>query len=465
MKHSLIRGVVGIAVLSLLLPSLVAAEMKNDHKFKTGERICFIGDSITHNGSYHNQILLFYVTRYPNMRLQAWNCGISGDTASGAVKRYEWDIAPHQATTVTIMMGMNDVGRELYAAGKSGPDIDIKRQTAIENNIANMDKLASLLAHKGTRIIFLSPSIFDQTGNQKNDKLTGVNDALKSCGVADRNLAEKYHGDFIDFNTPMDALNRKEQKKNPEFTLIGGDRIHPGPVGHFVMAYLFLKGQEVSPIVSMLNIDATGGKVAREENCKISNLKVNGAMLSFDCQENALPFPVDAAFTKALELIPFIDQLNQEMLFVTGLKEGLYELLIDGRAVSQVTADNLKNGLNLALLRNTPQYKQAIAVQGILGTRAGIESKLRTIAHVEHSMLSGLKPRNSATEQKFLQERLEQLRRTQGRYNQYYISVIESYLKIAPEKKAMERQIGELLERAYVMASPQVHSYMIRQIK
>jgi len=78
--------------------------------FRDGDRVCFVGDSITKQGGYHAQILLFYATRLPEVRVQMWNCGIAGDTAAGGVKRYDWDIAPHKPTVVSIMMGMNDVG-------------------------------------------------------------------------------------------------------------------------------------------------------------------------------------------------------------------------------------------------------------------------------------------------------------------------------------------------------------------
>ncbi|MFA7004770.1 MAG: hypothetical protein WC429_12070, partial [Verrucomicrobiia bacterium] len=63
--------------------SLRAEVAKEAVKFKDGDRICFIGDSITHGGGfgYHSQIALFYATRFPQMRIGYWNCGISGDSA------------------------------------------------------------------------------------------------------------------------------------------------------------------------------------------------------------------------------------------------------------------------------------------------------------------------------------------------------------------------------------------------
>ena len=52
-------------------------------KFEKGDRVVFIGDSITHGGSYHPNIYLFYATRFPDAQFAAYNCGIAGDTAPG----------------------------------------------------------------------------------------------------------------------------------------------------------------------------------------------------------------------------------------------------------------------------------------------------------------------------------------------------------------------------------------------
>ena len=51
-------------------------------QFKDGERVCFVGDSITHAGGYHSTVYLYYLTRFPDREIRAWNKGISGNQAS-----------------------------------------------------------------------------------------------------------------------------------------------------------------------------------------------------------------------------------------------------------------------------------------------------------------------------------------------------------------------------------------------
>jgi lysophospholipase L1-like esterase len=431
-------------------------------KFEDGDRVCFIGDSITHQALYHTQILLFYATRFPQMRLEVWNSGLAGDTAAGAVRRYAWDIAPHKPTVATIMLGMNDVSRHLYAEGKAGPQIEAQRQKAIDDNIANMGKLASLLAKDGTRLIFITPSLFDQTGNQKTEKLEGVNDALKACGDASRKLAARYKAGRVDFNGPMEALNKTGQAKDPGFTIIGGDRVHPGPVGHLVMAYLFLKAQGISPTVADMAIDAQQRAVLKQDNCEISALSLTNGTLSFTCLEKALPFPSDASNEKALELVPFTADLNRETLKVTGLPEDKYELLIDGLPVLKTNATALTDGLNLAMLKNTPQYRQALRVQQLIAERAVVEGrKLRTFAQIEHLFFSPLKDRSPEIERKVLEENLASMRKTDNIWNRYRIGVIESYQKLLPEKASLEQQSAELFAKAFAANKPQVHLFAL----
>jgi hypothetical protein len=59
-----------------------------------------------------------------------------------------------------------------------------------------------------------------------------------------------------------------------------------------------------------------------------------------------------------------IESLDQEMLRVTGLTPGKWELKIDGVVAGSFTGDELGKGINLAKL-NTPMLKQALDVHAL----------------------------------------------------------------------------------------------------
>jgi len=445
-----------------LLSSCVFAEAP---KFQNSDRVCFIGDSITQQAHYHTQILLFYATRFPQMRLTTWNCGLAGDSAAGAVRRYAWDIAPRKPTVATIMLGMNDVGRSLYAEDKSGPQVEARRRQAIGSNTNNMGKLVGLLAQDGARIILITPSLFDQTGNQKTERLFGVNDALKACGEAARNLAHQHKQGFVDFNGPMEDMNKTGQGRDPNFTIVGNDRVHPGPVGHLVMAYLFLRAQGMSPTVAHMEIDAARRTIVVQDNCEISALSMTNGTLSFACLENALPFPTDTTNQEALRLVPFMAELNRETLKVSGLPDGQHQVWIDGKLVLETTAAALRDGVNMAAVKETPQYQQAQNVHRLVTQRAEIESrKLRIFAQVEHSFFSGLKERSPEIERKVLEEGLAAAKKSDSVLGRYRAGVIEAYWKLIPEKENFERQAAERMVEVYVANKPKPHHYAIRPV-
>ena len=94
--------------------------------------------------------------------------------------------------------------------------------------------------------------------------------------------------------------------------MVGPDRVHPGPVGHFVMAYVFLKAQGLPRQVARVGVNARAGKPERAANCAIDNVKRTADGVEFDALENALPFVASELARPALELVPFARDFNQE---------------------------------------------------------------------------------------------------------------------------------------------------------
>lgn len=82
--------------------------------FHRDSKICFVGNSITNNGEFHHNILLYHLTRFPSSPVTFYNCGISGSTASDILKRMDTDILNLKPDYAVMMIGMNDVRRYLY---------------------------------------------------------------------------------------------------------------------------------------------------------------------------------------------------------------------------------------------------------------------------------------------------------------------------------------------------------------
>ena len=179
-----------------------------------------------------------------------------------------------------------------------------------------MTKLVEGLKKANVRVTLITPSIYEQNADTGTENLFGCNGGLANCGLEVEKIARQFGVPVIDLHTAMDAINTRFQQTDPNFTLVGKDRVHPGEVGHFVMAYLILKAQGVTQLVSQMAVAADSGKILQQDNCRISQLKATASEVSFDCLEGALPFPVPSTADAALKLVPFQKELNQEVLKV-----------------------------------------------------------------------------------------------------------------------------------------------------
>ena len=64
---------------------------------------------------------------------------------------------------------------------------------------------------------------------------------------------------------------------------------------------------------------------------------------------------------EVIKEVPFMEEMNTELLKVTGLK-GQYKLLIDDQEIGTWDAADLAKGINLAAESKTPQYQQALTI-------------------------------------------------------------------------------------------------------
>ena len=253
--------------------------------FQPGDKVCFIGNSITQMGHYHYFVNLYYMLHYPEMQLETYNCGISGNMGFNVLKRIQRDILVHKPTVATLMLGMNDVNRELYEKVTTDTAILNARDRSIELYRKNVDSIAQQLTKNHCRLIFLTPSIYDQESKIEATNNYGVNDALGICAKFLKTLAPKYNAQVVDFNGEMNKINHLGLAMDQNFALAGNDRIHPDIWGHFIMASIFLKTLEMPSFVSKIEIDFANQKVTSSQNCEISGLKSEKSKLTFQCVE------------------------------------------------------------------------------------------------------------------------------------------------------------------------------------
>ncbi|MFC4700749.1 SGNH/GDSL hydrolase family protein [Glaciecola siphonariae] len=437
-----------------------------------GDRLIFIGDSITHGGSYHVNLALFYALRFTDVELSFINAGISGDTASGTNARYSRDIAIHSPSDATIMLGMNDVNRELYSPRNNALTGDAK-QALIERRrdtradyLANMKSLIQQLQDDEVDITIFTPSIYDQTAVLARENMLGVNDELAVYGQILSEYAREENIGIIDFQVPMQMINEVYQYEQPDFSVVGSDRIHPGPAGHFVMFYSILHENFTRQNIADIAINAAQSSY-NLSGCNDKNIEqISPTAIEFSCRLNGLPFPVSSEQQDALNWVPFTQDFNQLNLRVRGLEVGEYSLTIDYINIDSLDHKALAQGVNLASYTNTPMYKQALAVKAVNDQRAYAERQLRDILQVEFSMLDPYPERDRSSAQAIKETLDMHVEKSKGKpWYDYLKNQAKNYIENAHKAPALRAKAAELNTQLYRVNKPAAMKVSISKVK
>ncbi len=436
--------------------------------FVEGDRVAYLGNSITDGGHYHSYMWLFYMTRFPNMPLSMYNVGIGGDTAYDMNKRLDGDVFSKNPTVLLVTFGMNDSGYYEYNGDNAAEFGEKKYNESIEN-FKQMEK--RLLGLDNVRIVMVGTSPYDEFAKiEGNTPFNKKNETMKRIVEYQRQTAEKNGWEFVDWNAPMVALNRQFQETDPSFTLCGSDRIHPDNDGHMVMAYLLLKAQGFTGNeVADVEIDASKKIATKAENCTITNIKRVGNELKFDYLAEALPYPLDTiprnwgakkSQAEVVKVVPFMDEMNREMLTVKGLK-GNYKLIIDGEEIGVWSGKELAAGINLAAESKTPQYQQALAVMHLNEYRYDIERVFREFAWCQYGFFQqhGLANANNRKAIEVMDANVEKNGWLKGRRDMYVKMMHPAVYE------AREQEMKVLVDKIYEINKPVTRTVVLRKVK
>ncbi|AQQ71134.1 GDSL-like Lipase/Acylhydrolase [Limihaloglobus sulfuriphilus] len=455
MKKTKFTLIIFQLALTISVPQAAKAEAAAK-MFDGGDVVCFIGDSITHSGTWHVHVQNYYLTRFPERHIEMYNCGIGGHTAEKTLVNFGWDVTPRRPSQAVIMLGMNDLR-------KAGTDSEVW-----QDYISRMKELSNLIkTETDAHITWISPSPYDDMLELELKPLQGFSDLLNRTSQELKAFAAENNGSYIDFNQPMNRINLKRKQTDPEFTLIGGDRIHPGALGNMVMAYLFLTAQEAPATVSRAGISAAEG-ILFEGNCKINIKTRSFDRIAFTIKAKALPFPMPEETFAALGIVPIEKELNQEILQVTELDTGSYTVTIDNKIVGRFTNSELEQGINLAYNKNTPQYIQSQEIARLSEEKRKIEFKLRTESMLKVLLsLHGIEfDGNDRTNvyAMFDREEVKELFAPGGKFSSG--GALRYWKRYQAEKQSLhtaQREIKEIISAIYKINMPREHRYEIKK--
>lgn len=356
-----------VLVLAILLGGLSAphsrlraADPGQPFFFKPGDRIVFLGDSITEQYQYSSYIELYLTTRMPEGKFVFLNAGIGGDTAGGGASRFQSHVLDEKPTAITINFGMNDGGYGKFDAGRNRVFVE---QT---------DSMLKMAKDAGLRVALLSPNAVDRR-NKSNGK--EYVETQKHFYAPLKGLAEKHGFTFVDQYAITRAATDRMERDDPmaKKAVPYYDGFHTSPPGGLLMAHAILTGLNAPSLVSNVVID-TAKTQAAATACKVADLAVlpDAAGVSFTRTDESLPLPVQKDWLPMLPYTNELKDLNWYGLTVKGLKDGKYTVSIDGIAVGQYSAKQLAEGVNLGNLTSGPIWDQGKKVLDAINAKNGM---------------------------------------------------------------------------------------------
>ena len=210
----------------LLATFAVVSTARGDFALQNGDRVVFLGDSITAARGYPKIVELYTLMRFPEREVTFYNAGQGGDTASAAVNRLERDVFGQGATVVTVAFGVNDIGWGMKAD-------DEHRKLYLEG----IRSIVRLCGEHEVRPIICSPAI---TAENPNTAETGYLQKIADEGLA---LARKLGASTIDLSRGMREIQRRivaanaaEPDPEKQIRLHVDDGVHLNDLGQLAMA-------------------------------------------------------------------------------------------------------------------------------------------------------------------------------------------------------------------------------------
>jgi lysophospholipase L1-like esterase len=324
MKHRLL-----CCLLVLTFSAVVRAE---SNALQDGDRVAIIGDSITEQKLYSVFMEDYLIMCQPKKNLQTMQFGWGGETSWGFASRMQNDAYGYKATVATTCYGMNDGG---YAA--LTPD-RLKQYIKGESDICEGLKSAGVRflvvgapGAVGKPIFNTPPEVYNKT--------------LAQLAEAAHTVAGEHDAAFADVHAIlMDVMTKAREKFGKDYELAGKDGVHPGPNGHLVMAYAFLKALGCDGNLGEINVDLAGKKVTASDGHKV----LSSDPSSIGIESTRYPFVIlDEEALKVSQFFPFNQDLNRLTLKVTGADADKVKITW-GDESKTFDSKQLEQGINLA---------------------------------------------------------------------------------------------------------------------
>ncbi|MBM3970141.1 MAG: SGNH/GDSL hydrolase family protein [Planctomycetes bacterium] len=215
----------------LLVPVIGLAE-EPAGKLKAGDRIVFLGDSITQGGAgpngYVTMIRQALDKKHADLKIEVIGAGISGNKVPDLQRRVDKDVIAKKPTIVVIYIGINDVWH-----GEKDP----ARGTMPDAFVAGLKEVIGKCRDAGATVVLCTPSVI----GEKLDGANSLDAKLEQYSDLSRGLAKELKLPLCDLRKAFLEHLKAHNKDNAERGILTSDRVHLNLAGNQFVADTMLK--------------------------------------------------------------------------------------------------------------------------------------------------------------------------------------------------------------------------------
>jgi lysophospholipase L1-like esterase len=222
-----------LAAISAIAISTVQVRAADEDAFplKKGERIVFLGDSITAGGvSPKGYVTLIKNTlneKHKDLGIEIIGAGISGNKVPDLQKRLEKDVLMKKPTLVVIYIGINDVWH-----GESDP----ARGTSKEKFQAGLIEIIGKIKDSGARVVLCTPTVI----GEKKAGANKLDSQLDEYAEISRKVAKETKSQLCDLRKAFADYLAKNNGDDKEKGILTTDRVHLNDAGNKLVAETML---------------------------------------------------------------------------------------------------------------------------------------------------------------------------------------------------------------------------------
>jgi lysophospholipase L1-like esterase len=223
------------AILVLFLMGLLMSDRQAaaGEPLKKGERIVFLGDSITQAGAgaggYVTLAREQLANKYANLGVEVIGAGISGNRVPDLEARLDRDVLEKKPTLVVIYIGINDVWHSQNGRGTSKADFE-----------QGLRRIIKRIQDVGARVILCTPSVI----GEKHDGSNPLDMMLDEYSQISRTVAAETHSRLLDLRRQFVAYLKTNNKENADKNLLTTDGVHLNSAGNRFVAERMLEAVE-----------------------------------------------------------------------------------------------------------------------------------------------------------------------------------------------------------------------------